>query len=63
AAVGCPIIGDEKYGSTVDPHHRHIALHARSLTLLIPGDEERKTIYAPIPKERWWLSLVQKTEK
>ncbi len=58
AAVACPIVGDEKYGSTFDPHHRHIALHARSLSFNAPGEGEQTTIIAPVPKEKWWADCT-----
>lgn len=58
AAIGCPIVGDEKYGSTIDPAHRNIALHAASLTFVNPETEETNTIKAPPPNERWWQNFI-----
>jgi 23S rRNA pseudouridine1911/1915/1917 synthase len=54
AAIGCPILGDRKYGS-----RRHfpsgIALHARSLQFLHPTRAEPITLTAPLPPA--WESL------
>lgn len=55
AAVDCPIVGDEKYGSKVDPAHRLIALHAASLSFVNPEDDRLVGITASTPTEKWWL--------
>jgi 23S rRNA pseudouridine1911/1915/1917 synthase len=49
ASRGCPIYGDEKYGS---PHRlgNAIALHARSLTVLHPTKGDPLTLTAAVPK-------------
>lgn len=57
AAIGCPIVGDQKYGSSIDPAHRYIALHAASLALVNPETERPIEITAPIPEEKWWLQF------
>lgn len=57
AAIGCPIVGDQKYGSSIDPAHRYIALHAASLVLVNPETERPIEITAPIPEEKWWLQF------
>jgi 23S rRNA pseudouridine1911/1915/1917 synthase len=49
ASRGCPIYGDDKYGSDHNFGHA-IALHARSLTFLHPTTQEPITIEAEIPK-------------
>lgn len=54
AAMDCPIVGDEKYGSSFDPQHRHIGLHAHTLTFLRPDNDQQITLKAPIPEGRWW---------
>lgn len=50
ASVGCPIVGDEKYGAKTDPVNR-IALHATTLRLLHPEDERELTFHSPLPQE------------
>lgn len=46
---GCPIYGDEKYGSE-RPFGHAIALHSRSLTFLHPTTKEPITVKADLPK-------------
>lgn len=55
AHIGSPIVGDEKYGSTVDPAHRKIALHAGVLSFMDPETTQRITLRAPFPKQDHWL--------
>lgn len=54
AAVGHPILGDQKYGSHA-PFSAGIALHARSLTIEHPTLKRPMTFEAEIPKvwEKW----------
>ena len=49
ASRGCPIYGDEKYGSDRLFGHS-IALHSRSLTFLHPTTKEPITLKADVPK-------------
>lgn len=58
--IGCPIVGDRKYGA---PHEfqRRIRLHAYSLSFPHPGDGRIITVKSPIPEG--FLSLKQKDEK
>jgi 23S rRNA pseudouridine1911/1915/1917 synthase len=46
--LGCPIVGDRKYGASENPIHR-LALHAFSLTFTHPISGERITVKSPIP--------------
>lgn len=48
-AIGCPIVGDEKYGATSLYHPNSIALHAWKLTFREPLTQEEMTIEAPFP--------------
>ena len=62
AAIGCPIIGDQKYGSTVNDETDCIALHARSLAFNRPEEPSQRVIVeADLPArsvwEAAWLSL------
>jgi 23S rRNA pseudouridine1911/1915/1917 synthase len=52
ASRGCPIYGDDKYGSDY-PFGHAIALHAHSLTFLHPTTQEPITVKAEVPK--LWL--------
>jgi len=58
ATIGCPIVGDEKYGSTFDPAHRYIALHASKLAFTNPETDQPMEIVAPMPADKWWLNFT-----
>jgi 23S rRNA pseudouridine1911/1915/1917 synthase len=47
--LGCPIVGDRRYGAAENPIHR-LALHAFSLTFTHPVSGERITVKSPVPK-------------
>ena len=53
SAMGCPIIGDVKYGSKRELG-RYICLHARSLRFIHPVKKEEITMEAEIPNEEFW---------
>lgn len=48
SGLGCPIMGDEKYGAKSDPFRR-LALHACSLSFPHPATGELKTFKSPLP--------------
>jgi len=48
AGLGCPIMGDEKYGAKSDPFRR-LALHACFLSFPHPGSGAIKTFQSPLP--------------
>ncbi|MDQ6765782.1 MAG: RNA pseudouridine synthase, partial [Verrucomicrobiota bacterium] len=50
ADVGCPIIGDEKYGARSNPAHR-LGLHACGLRFLHPTTNEEMNFESPLPKD------------
>lgn len=50
AEVGCPILGDHKYGSRRDFPGEGIALHAALLTIEHPTTKGRLEFHAPPPK-------------
>ena len=54
ADIGCPILGDLKYGSGVATGDGSIALHARSLSFVHPVKKEIIFIEAPTPTCDWW---------
>lgn len=57
--IGCPIVGDRKYGASKD-YIRRIRLHAYSLSFPHPVNGEIKTVNSPIPKG--FLSINTKDE-
>ncbi len=54
AYIGCPLVGDEKYGAKKQFKENTIGLHAFSLTFVHPIDKVEMTIEAPLPEE-WQL--------
>jgi 23S rRNA pseudouridine1911/1915/1917 synthase len=52
AFLGCPIVGDEVYGRKKQsvPMDRHF-LHARSLKIVLPGEQKPRLFEAPLPEE------------
>jgi len=50
AAEGCPVIGDEKYGSRSNPAER-LGLHATFLKFPHPKTGEEMSFSSPLPKE------------
>ncbi len=48
AGIGCPIVGDLRYGVS---KARRLALHAHRLLLLHPADGRRIEIVSPVPAE------------
>ncbi len=54
AYMGCPIVGDNKYGYPRGSTRRTICLHSRSLTFEHPVKEEEMCIEAPLPIDGFW---------
>jgi 23S rRNA pseudouridine1911/1915/1917 synthase len=54
SAVGCPICGDSKYGSTYQLAENTILLHSRSIGFVHPKTGEWKQIIAPLPDYYEW---------
>ena len=50
ADIGCPIVGDEKYGAKTNPAHR-LGLHSCGLKFLHPATQEEMNFTSPLPKE------------
>ncbi len=57
--IGCPIVGDWKYGAS-DEYKRRIRLHAYSLSFPHPVSGEMMTVLSPMPEG--FLSLKAKDE-
>jgi len=57
--IGCPIIGDRKYGASAE-FKRRVRLHACSLTFPHPADGRIITVKSPMPEG--FLSLKAKDE-
>ena len=54
ASMGCPIVGDLKYGFKEPNPDASICLHARELSFVHPVKNEPVTITAPLPKNEFW---------
>lgn len=54
AYMGCPIVGDNKYGYPRGSLKRTICLHSRSLAFEHPVKEEQMLIEAPLPVDGFW---------
>jgi 23S rRNA pseudouridine1911/1915/1917 synthase len=55
--IGCPIIGDEKYGSTIPYQNLQIGLHARSIELPEAINGSIRKFTAPLPKDKLWRNF------
>jgi 23S rRNA pseudouridine1911/1915/1917 synthase len=58
--MGCPILGDLKYGATEPLPDRSIGLHSRTLiTPHVVATQPSITVTAPHPKGTWWWDLFK----
>ncbi len=60
ADMGCPIVGDLKYGSTAITNPQSIALHARRLSFVHPVQRISVKVEALPPNQSWWRSFEGK---
>lgn len=49
AHVGCPVVGDMRYGSSAPQAHGAVALHARTMRLEHPTKKVLLELFCPIP--------------
>lgn len=54
STMGCPIVGDNKYGYPRASRKGSICLHARKLEFLHPVKKEPVSIFAPLPVDGFW---------
>jgi len=54
SSIGCPILGDVKYGASGPLRDRSIALHAAALTVSHPTQGDRVRLACPPPERTWW---------
>jgi len=57
AEIGCPIVGDVKYGYDQPNHDGSIHLHCRSLSFIHPVKKQPVTIVADPPEELLWRTF------
>lgn len=58
ASMGCPIVGDVKYGYPFPNAVGNINLHARSLTFVHPVKKESMKIVAALPDKGLWANFA-----
>lgn len=54
SSMGCPIVGDHKYGYPRGSLKRSICLHAKKLSFLHPIRKEPVELFANLPKDGFW---------
>ncbi|MFT4662921.1 MAG: 23S rRNA pseudouridine1911/1915/1917 synthase [Patiriisocius sp.] len=54
SSIGCPILGDGKYGSSVKSKNGRLYLHARTIEFMHPTKKELMKITAPLPQDVLW---------
>lgn len=57
ASIGCPIVGDVKYGAEAPNDDASICLHASRLQFIHPVRKEELMIEAPFPANHLWDSF------
>jgi len=57
--IGCPILGDEKYGATKHHSPNSVALHAWKLSLTNPTTETPINLIAPLQENEWWTGFEE----
>ncbi|HLR51080.1 MAG TPA: RluA family pseudouridine synthase [Candidatus Sphingobacterium stercoripullorum] len=58
SAIGCPIVGDNKYGYPRGGRKRTICLHGYALEFTHPVRKEQVTMRAPIPRDDFWEKFM-----
>ncbi len=53
-SIGCPIVGDKKYGYTSFNEDRGICLHCHKISFVHPVKKEPVTIVADLPVSNYW---------
>lgn len=59
STMGCPIVGDNKYGYPRGSRKGSICLHARKLEFIHPVKKEPVSIFAKLPKDGFWEKFEQ----
>lgn len=59
STMGCPIVGDNKYGYPRGSRKGSICLHARQLEFIHPVQKEPVTIFAKLPRDGFWERFEQ----
>ncbi len=62
AHIGCPIVGDCRYGASAPLEARQIALFAKQLTIAHPIRHDALTLSAPLPVGWPWPAIVNSAD-
>ena len=54
AGLGCPLYGDQKYGSDLNKKGQQLALHAAKLTFIHPTLKDKRTFISYPPQKAPW---------
>jgi 23S rRNA pseudouridine1911/1915/1917 synthase len=57
AAIGCPVLGDLKYGAPKALPDASIALHSLRASLIHPVRQELMVVEADLPQKPWWAAV------
>ncbi|MEE9438384.1 MAG: pseudouridine synthase, partial [Saprospiraceae bacterium] len=52
--IGCPIVGDLKYGYSRGTQDKSICLHCNELSFIHPIKKEKIVIEAEMPRKQYW---------
>ncbi len=63
STLGCPIVGDNKYGYPRGSLKKSISLHARRLQFIHPVKKEPVDILAPLPGDGFWEKFAYLVEE
>jgi 23S rRNA pseudouridine1911/1915/1917 synthase len=56
-AIGCPILGDLKYGASDALPDASIGLHCRNMAFIHPVRLEKVSFEADLPEKEWWTKV------
>jgi 23S rRNA pseudouridine1911/1915/1917 synthase len=57
SAIGCPILGDLKYGAPEALPDVSIGLHCRSMAFVHPVRLDKMMVEADLPEKEWWTKV------
>jgi 23S rRNA pseudouridine1911/1915/1917 synthase len=61
--LGCPLLGDLKYGAPEPLPDQSVALHARALAIAHPTRDETLRLVAPVPPLAVWQFQALRAER
>lgn len=58
-AIGCPILGDLKYGAPEALPDASIGLHCRTMEFIHPVRLDKISVTAALPDKEWWSKVIR----